>query len=57
MHHFLLRYLPVLNVVLFQGDMERSLGWEPIPLCDKQYVAEVPAMQVFVVVFVVVVLF
>ena len=41
-----------MNVVLFQGDMERSLGWEPIPLCDKQYMAEIPAMQVFDVVVV-----
>ena len=40
----------VLNVVVFQGDMEKSLGWQPIPLCDKKYAAEVPAMQVLDVV-------
>ena len=40
----------VLNVVVFQGDMEKSLGWQPIPLYDKKYAAEVPAMQVLDVV-------
>ena len=29
-----------------QGDMEQSLGWQPIPLCDKRHKAQLPAMQV-----------
>ena len=31
---------------VFQGDMEKSLGWKPIPLFDKDYAGEMPAMQV-----------
>ena len=26
--------------------MEKSLGWKPIPLFDKDYAGEMPAMQV-----------
>ena len=39
------RKLCVVTTV-FQGDMEKSLGWKPIPLFDKDYAGEMPAMQV-----------
>jgi len=29
-----------------QGDMETSLGWEPIPIFDRKYAGEIAAMQV-----------
>ena len=36
----------VVVVVLFQGDVEKSLGWQPIPLFDRENSLELPSMQV-----------
>ena len=33
-------------LVFFQGEVEKSLGWRPIPLFDKDNLAELPSMQV-----------
>ena len=41
--------LDVVNVTLlrvFQGDVEKSLGWKPIPLFDRDNYSEVASMQV-----------
>ena len=31
---------------IFQGDVEKGLGWKPIPLFDRDHAAEVASMQV-----------
>jgi hypothetical protein len=33
-------------VALLQGDVEKNLGWKPIPLFDRDNYAEVASMQV-----------
>ena len=30
----------------FQGDVEKTLGWKPIPLFDRDHAQEVASMQV-----------
>lgn len=30
-----------------QGDVEKTLGWKPIPLFDRDHAEEVASMQVF----------
>ena len=32
----------------FQGDVEKTLGWKPIPLFDRDHAQEVASMQVCV---------
>ena len=36
----------------FQGDVEKTLGWKPIPLFDRDHAQEVASMQVIETVFV-----
>ena len=38
--------------IVFQGEMEKSLGWKPLPLNDRDYSSEMPAMQVMLVMLV-----
>ena len=40
--------------VVLQGDMETSLGWQPIPLFDRKYSQELAAMQVIMFVLIVI---
>ena len=33
-----------------QGDLEKSLGWAPVPLFDRDHASDMPVMQVLSVV-------
>ena len=35
--------------MFLQGDVEKNLGWKPIPLFDRDHAAEVASMQVKIV--------
>ena len=34
------------GILNFQGDVEKTLGWKPIPLFDRDHAQEVASMQV-----------
>ena len=39
-------WLFFLVLMFLQGDVEKDLGWKPIPLFDRDHAAEVASMQV-----------
>ena len=39
-------WLFFLVLMFLQGDVEKNLGWKPIPLFDRDHAAEVASMQV-----------
>ena len=44
--HFLRRSDKQLLYRMTQGDLEKSLGWTPVPLFDRDRAADLPVMQV-----------
>ena len=36
------------DAVVTQGDLEKSLGWNPVPLFDRERAGDMPVMQVMV---------
>ena len=47
----LLMYVRVVNLLrMTQGDLEKSLGWAPVPLFDRDHASDMPVMQVLSVV-------
>ena len=43
---FVCSYKPTKNIK--KGDVEKGLGWKPIPLFDRDHAEEVASMQVYV---------
>jgi hypothetical protein len=37
---------PSVVVVVVQGDVEKDLGWKPIPLFDREHREDIASMQV-----------
>ncbi len=46
MYCYVVLLLYCCTTVVFQGDVEKSLGWKPIPLFDRENYAEIASMQV-----------
>ena len=42
----MLEFVTWVSDVFFQGDVEKGLGWKPIPLFDRDHAEEVASMQV-----------
>ena len=54
--HFLRRSDKQLLYRMTQGDLEKSLGWTPVPLFDRDRAADMPVMQVISYILVIVIL-
>ena len=42
-----MKLLSTTKQLSLQGDVEKDLGWKPIPLFDRDHAEEVASMQVY----------